>query len=178
MTIMASIYFCNRIFNPDMDTYQSEPQEWTLTLLHALSIYDACNRVMMLIEKPEENGLAYRIVHLGIITIDEIGHMIDKVSEGMGGEPIEMYEEDILLLYTIVELYVRIMLTETGDEIKERQKKFQEDMPESNRLDMDTIFRSQMESASAFVRKIIEEYEDVPAFAERKELLQQLNDYI
>ena len=143
-----------------------------------ITFLNAANRILMLIEKPDIDPLAFQIVKREIITEDEVGDMIDKICEGMDGEPIEMYNEDVLVLYTIIELYVRLMLSYTGDEIKEGMKKHQEKYPPPEQYDMEEVFRMEMAAASAFVRSIMEEYEDNPAFIARRDQLQELNEFI
>lgn len=132
----------------------------------------------MLLEDPESDRLAYEVVKRNIITDYELCCMIDKLTSSIPSEPLEMCKEDILVLYTIMELNMRLMLSDKGDEIRSDMRHAQS--KNSFLLHPNDVsgFENMMSATAKFIRSVTEEYYGDPVFVSRRKLVEELNEYI
>lgn len=159
--------------------HTDDSQTWQLNILHTTAFLMACNNVDMLLESPDTDRLAYQIVQRGIITRDEIDDLVKLLTNPPFSNPelYEMYFEDILGLYTVMEINARMMISDGGDAIKERLLA-REQMDPQEQAELMKGFKGLLTASAGFVRSITKEYASDDEFLIRKAQLAELDAYL
>jgi hypothetical protein len=159
--------------------HTDDSQTWRINILHSTVFLMACNNLDMLLESPDMDRLAYQIVQRGIITREEIGDLVKTLTNPPFKDPelFEMYFEDILTLYTVMELNARMMISDAGDEIKNRMLANEETSVQEQSQMMEG-FKGLLVASSGFVRSLSKEYASDEEFQVRKAQLAELDAYL
>lgn len=159
--------------------YTDDSQTWRLNILHTTTFLMACNNMDMLLESPDTDRLAYQIVQRGVITRKEIGDLVNRLTNPPFSdlELFEMYFEDILTLYTVMELNARMMISDGGDEIISRISA-NEHTDAEEQAQMMAGFKGLLAASSGFLRSLSKEYASDDEFQARKAQLAELDAYL
>jgi len=150
-------------------------EKWNLNLLHHTTFTMAINNVAQMFDETDDYALARQTELAGFITRQDIDYLLNKLYTHDLSQKLEMTFDDILLLYTALDLSAKLTLSHQGD--KKRQELKLED---NSNIDPNVQrgFEGLLQMSSVFVRNLTKEYEHVPAFKARMMELEKLNAYI
>ncbi len=134
------------------------------------------NNVNMLLEEPDSCPLAFHALKSGIITEEEVDDLMAKVEPCYDGDLIFSFDE-LISLYTIVELSAKYMLSDKGDEFLKKVETLHADDAKQNTWTADG-YKGLLNMSSAFVKRCTENLAEFEIFRARKEELDKLNEWI
>lgn len=148
-----------------------ENQQWKLNLIQSQTFMMAIYNVSVMFDETDKYPLANQLSKSGIITEDEVSDLMEKFTGTPKDKAISMSFKDILLLYTIMDLNAKMMISYKGDNLKQELKIEQNPMAEKG-------FEGLLIASSSFIKSVNENYGHVPEFKKRKEALATLNQYL
>lgn len=150
---------------------------WNLNIIICHSFLMACGNVHHLLENPDHNRLAYRVMQAGFITQADVERMTDKIGSYDFEKPLRMRVKDILLIYTIMELNAMLMISDAGDEIKEQIRIAHVEDPTTNVLTV-AGYEALLQGCGVFVRSVTADFKNHALFLERRAVLEGLDGWL
>lgn len=145
-------------------------EKWNLNLLHHMTFTMALANVSQMFEETDKYPLAHQTQLAGFVTEEDIEGLLEKFYKHDLDKPMEMTFDDILLLYTGLDLNAKLSITHAGDK-KREELNVNDPMVQKG-------FEGLLQMSSVMVRNLIKEYEHIPAFKERMNELDKLNKYL
>jgi hypothetical protein len=149
-------------------------QYWKLNLLQHTAFSMALFQVSEMFNETDKYPLARQTVLAGFITEEEVTELLMRVSGCMNDDKLKMSFADILLLYTAMDLYAKLMLSHKGDTLREQMHM---NDPAAD-PQMKAGFDGLMSICSAFIKSMKKEYGDTAAFKTRSEQLEKLSAFV
>lgn len=148
-------------------------EKWNLNLLHHMTFTTALYNVSEMFDETDDYPLARQTELAGFVTEADIEGLLDKFYKHDLSKPIEMTFEDILLLYTGLDLNAKLTISHKGD--KKREEMNLENNPDPM---VEKGYEGLLHMSAVMVRNLIKEYGHIPAFKKRMNELDKLNAYL
>jgi hypothetical protein len=144
---------------------------WNLNLIHQMVFPMALNIVFEMFEETDEYSLARRSVEAGLFEEKDVEALLQRFFDTPAEGKMHIKGEEILLLYTCLDIAGKLMISHKGDKILEM-------LSSDPHPHVKQGFDGVLQGASAMVRSMRKEYEGIPEFKERMEELDRLNEFI
>jgi hypothetical protein len=144
---------------------------WKLNLMQQTTFSLALFQVSSLFDETDIYPLARQTALAGFITEEEVENLAAHMRACKLGEDLRMSVADILLLYTVMDLNGKLMISHKGDSMSEQMKI--DSNPQAKQG-----FDGMLAACSAFVKSVTEQYGHRPEFKERQKELEKLNAFL
>jgi hypothetical protein len=144
---------------------------WKLNLLQHTTFSIALFQVSSMFDETDNYPLARQTALAGFISEEEVENLLARIGKCKQSELLRMSIADILLLYTVMDLNGKLLISHKGDSMHEKMK-----------LDSNAQAKQGVEgmlaACSAFVKSVTKQYGHLPEFKERQIELERLNAFL
>jgi hypothetical protein len=154
---------------------EMDSESWTFNFIHQTAFPQAMMRVMEMFDETDKYALANQMVKAGVLDQDELQDFFDRFCDPDDDGSFEMLPEDILLLYTVLDLNAKLYFTPKDDELKSMLKLNTGDIPDKQ---LQTAYDGMLTICSRFAAGIRRDYQHVSEFKERFAALDKLSEYL
>jgi len=154
---------------------EMDSETWNFNVIHRTAFPLAMMRVMEIFDETDYYALANQTVKAGVLNKQELDDFFERFCDPDNTSEFEMCPEDILLLYTVLDLNAKLYFTPKDDELK-------------TQLNLDSIgtsdkktesgYNGMLTICSRFAAGIRQDYKHVAEFKERFAVLDKLSEYL
>jgi hypothetical protein len=148
-------------------------ETWNVQILHSMVFNMSLGMVLEMFDETDNYPLANRAVQAGLFREEQVEALLDKLHAVPANEKLRITGEEILLLYTCLDITAKLMISHKGEQVAEMLRI--DSNPDPN---VKTGFEGMLKGASLLVRSMTKEYGHVPEFRSRMQELDALNQFI